>query len=120
MRSFEEDLATRNRLVADLVALLSAGKFEEVLRRAPGSRVNAEQLRAAVCEYGRALVPLSTESYELIDYVAVLGSSPPQWSVVVPLFTQEEGRSDLSLELSVFEQANGSHSVEIDDDIHVR
>jgi hypothetical protein len=118
MRSFEEDLAARNGLVADLVALLSAGNFEDALRRAPGSRVNAEQLRKVVYDYGRALVPLPLEGYELIDYVLVLGSNPLQWSVVVPLFTQEEGRSDLSLELSLSEQANGGHSVEIDD-IHV-
>jgi hypothetical protein len=118
MHSFEDDLSARNKLAASLVALVSSGKFDDVLRRAPDSRVTAEQLRKAVDEYGRTLIPLPAESYELIDYVEVLGSNPLQWSVVVPLFTQEEGRSDLSLELSVFEQANGSYSVEIDD-IHV-
>lgn len=118
MRSFEDDLAARNRLVAGLVALMSAGDFDEVLRRAPDSRVNAAQLRKAVNDYGRILVPLPAEGYELIDYVEVLGSSPLQWSVVVPLFTQEEGRSDLSLEMSIFGQANGGYNVEVDD-IHV-
>jgi len=118
MNHFEEDLAVRNRLVADLVSLLAAGKFEEVIRKAPGSRVSAEQLRNAVFEYGRTLVPLPAGSYELIDYIAVLGSSPLEWSVVAPLFTAEEGRSDLSLELSVFEQAAGGYRVEVDN-LHV-
>ena len=118
MRSFEDDLTARNRLVASLVALMSAGNFDDVLRRAPESRVTAEKLRKAVDEYGRTLVPLPAESYELIDYVAVLGSSPLQWSVVVPLFTREEGRSDLSLELSIFQHENGGYNVEVDD-IHV-
>lgn len=118
MHQFDEDLAMRNRLVANLVSLLAAGKFEEVLRNAPGSRVSSEMLRKAVYEYGRTLVPLPTGNHELIDYIAVLGSSPLEWSVVVPLFTEEEGRSDLSLELSVIEQAAGGHRVEINN-LHV-
>jgi hypothetical protein len=118
MHTFEEEVAARNMVVAELVALLAASNFDEALRRTPRSRVNAEQLRGAVNEYGRTLVPLAAESYDLIDYVEVLGSKPIQWSVVVPLFTREEGRSDLSLELSMFEQTAGGYSVEIDD-IHV-
>ena len=118
MHHFEEDLTMRNRLVADLVSVLAAGEFEELLRKAPGSRVGSEELRKAVHEYGGTLVPLPIESYELIDYIAVMGSSPMEWSVVAPLFTKEEGRSDLSLELSVFEQATGGYRAEIDN-LHV-
>lgn len=119
MRSFDVDLAARNKLVADLVQQLSTGNFEEALRNAPRSRVNAEQLRNAVLEYGRTLIPIPADSYELIDYIAYLGSNPIQWSVVVPLFTKEEGRSDLSLELSLIEQATGGYQIQIDN-IHVR
>ena len=118
MPHFDEDLAMRNRLIADLVSLLAGGKFEAVLRNAPGSRVSAEELRLAVREYGRTLVPLPIESYGLIDYIAVLGSAPLEWSAVVPLFTKEEGRSDLSLELSIFEQESGGHRVEVNN-LHV-
>jgi len=118
MKTFESDLHARNALVAELVALLAAGDFEEALRRAPHSRVNAEQLRQAVCEYGRTLTPLPADSHVLIDYVAVHDSAPQGWSAVVPLFTQEEGRSDLSLELSMSGLASGGHHIEIND-IHV-
>jgi len=118
MRCYENDLAARNGLVAGLVALLSAGDVDEVLRRAPNSRVSAQQLREAICQYGKTLVPLPPESHELIDYVVVAGTIPPKWSVAVPLFTQEEGRSDLSLELVLSARASGGHCVEIDD-IHV-
>jgi hypothetical protein len=119
MPSFDDRLAVRNKLVAQLVQQLSVGDFEGALRSAPRSRVNAEQIRNAVQQYGRTLVPLPAESYELIDHVVVLGSSPLAWSVVVPLFTKEEGRSDLSLELSLVEQAADGHHIEIDD-IRVR
>lgn len=118
MNQFEEDLSERNRLVAVIVSLLAAGKFEDVLRNAPGSRVSSEELRTAVLEYGKTLVPLPVGSYELIDYIAVLGSSPLEWSVMTPLFTAEEGRSDLSLELSMFEQAAGGYRAEVDN-LHV-
>ncbi|HPT57777.1 MAG TPA: hypothetical protein PLK42_13930 [Casimicrobium sp.] len=118
MHSLEQEDTPRNLIVGELVALFAAGKFEDALRRAPRSRVTAEQLRGAVNAYGRSLVALPAEGYELIDCVEVRGSNPTEWSVVVPLFTREEGRSDLSLELSMFEGAAGSYSVEIDD-IHV-
>jgi len=118
MHSLEQEVSARNLIVGEFVALLAAGNFEDALRRPPSSRVTPEQLRCAVNAYGRSLIALPAEGYELIDYVEVLGSNPTEWSVVVSLFTQEEGRSDLSLELSMFEGAAGGHRVEIDG-IHV-
>lgn len=111
-------LAARNSVVERLVAKLASGDYEEVIRLAPGSRVSAEQLAAAVVDYGRRLQPLPSHALALIDYVAVRQSSSPAWSVVVPLFTLEEGRSDLSLELSMAEVEAGTYEVQIDD-IHV-
>jgi hypothetical protein len=114
MNSYDSDLAKRNRLVCDLVSLLSQGRFDEVIRLAPGSRVSAVQLQEEVSQYGRHLVPLPLGAYKLIDYVGVVGTSPLEWSVVVPLFTEEEGRSDLSLELSVVEGPDGNHTLYVD------
>lgn len=109
----DEDLNNRNRLVGELVTSLADGKFSEAVASSRGSLVTAQELREAVCDYGRQLVPLPPEGYELIDYIAVLGSRPLEWSVVVPLFTREEGRSDLSLELSVIECPSDGHTIQI-------
>ena len=48
---------------------------------------------------------------------ATQGVKPPRWSVRMDLWTAEEGRSDLSLELTIIESGRG-YTVELDD-IHV-
>jgi hypothetical protein len=85
---------------------------------APRSRVSPAQMRAAVEQYGRSLVPMPSGAGALIDYVAVRSSNPCTWSVVCPLFTAEEGRSDLSLELHLTQSSGASYTIEIDD-LHV-
>ena len=112
------DLITRNRLVGELIDLLAEGDYGALLRRAPRSRLDAEQLAAAVDDYGRQIVPLPPNGYRLIDCVPVSGSKRATWSVVVPLFTREEGRSDLTMELTVAQGEDGSFTAQIDN-LHV-
>jgi hypothetical protein len=52
-----------------------------------------------------------------MDVVEVRGAKLPQFSICMPLWTQEEGRSDLTLELTV-KVLNKIMEVELDD-IHV-
>lgn len=113
-----ENLAARNAVIGQLVVRLAAGEYEEVVRLAPRSRISAQEMEAAVRQYGQHLVSLPAQAYELIDYVAVRNTTPSEWSVVVPLFTEEEGRSDLSLELSMVEVKPCNFEVQVDD-IHV-
>ena len=108
------DLLARNRIVGEIVACLAMADYEAVVALAPKSRVMPAQIKAAVEQYGRKLVPLPPEAYELIDYVAVRQSEALSWSVVVPLFTQEEGRSDLSLELQLTKLATAGYEVSVD------
>ena len=107
------DLLARNRIVGEIVVCLAMAEYEAVVALAPGSPVSPAQIKAAIEEYGRKLVPLPPEAYELIDYVAIRQSEPLSWSVVVPLFTQEEGRSDLSLELQLMKLATAGYEVSV-------
>lgn len=50
--------------------------------------------------------------------LAIDGSEPQAYSVVAPLWTQEEGRSDLSLELTLVDRFSGAYDVEVDS-LHV-
>lgn len=118
MPSCSFNLDARNSVIGQLVAQLAAGHYEELIRCAPQSRISAQEMEAAVKEYGRRLLPLPLSAYKLIDYVAVHNATPAKWSVVVPLFTEEEGRSDLSLELSMVEVTHDKYEVQVDD-IHV-
>jgi len=80
-----------------------------------GSRITAEEVEAAVRTYGRTIATLPEEGLRLIDSVEIQNRECPAWSVVVPLFTREEGLSDLSLELTLTETHAGVVSIELDD-----
>ena len=119
MWNFEDDLAARNQLVANIATLLAAGQYGELERLSEGNRLSRSEMETAITSYGRRLLPLPHNVLEEIDYVAFVGAKPARWSVAVPLFTKEEGRSDLSLELTLIEQGEYRYAVEIDN-IHVR
>jgi hypothetical protein len=105
--------ASSTAAISRIVDRLVARDFEAAVVCAPGSRVSAQQLRTVVEQYGRTLVALPNA--ELVDLVPIQGAKSPRWSVIVPLFTLEEGRSDLSLELTICEARSGTWEVQIDD-----
>ena len=97
---------------------LAQGDYEGLCRLARASRLRPADVERAVLEYGRRLVPLPLTAFQAIDVVPVSGSNPQRWSVVVPLWSKEEGRSDLSLELTLEDADTPTYSVEVDD-LHV-
>jgi hypothetical protein len=70
------------------------------------SRLTKEDVRSVVNEYGRKLVLPPSDAYRELDAVRVSSTDIPRWSVRMPLWTKEEGRSDLTLELTVTMGAN--------------
>lgn len=81
-----------------LVCDLSRGAYAEVEADGRAGRLSAEILRRAVEEYGRQLVPIPEAGWALVDVYErtdVVGMV----SMDVPLWTVEEGRSDLTLSL---------------------
>ena len=96
---------------------LARGEYDAVVAESSASRLTADELRAVVREYGRTLVIPPETAYRDLDAVAVRGATPPTWSVRAPLWTKEEGRSDLTLELTVILNENRP-SFELDD-LHV-
>jgi hypothetical protein len=82
------------------------------------TRIAARDVGRVVREYGRSLAPLPIAAFQSVDVVPISGSDPQRWSVVVPLWSQEEGRSDLSLELTVEHSLAGTYPIEVDD-LHV-
>lgn len=93
------------------------GRYHELELLTGGERLPAVEMAEAVTEYGRELVmpPLASQQY--LDVVEIDGSHPPSWSVVCPLWTREEGRSDLSIELTLTRHGCGFRIVL--DGIHV-
>lgn len=100
-----------------VVAQLVAGDYEGLEQRTGGVRLSAEQMRDAVSQYGRRLRMPPDDVFKNLSIVDIRAPGPKAWSVVCDLWTEEEGRSDLSLELTLIEGDRGIR-VELDD-IHV-
>jgi len=81
-------------------------------------QLNSQDLSEAVEEYGNKIISLPKEGYEKIDVIEVTDSNPMEWSVYVPIFTTEEGMSDLTLELSLKDSTSTLYNIEVDN-LHV-
>lgn len=104
-------------VIARLVGLLVAGDYQEVVRLTGGVRLDAESIRKAITQYGRALVLPPESVYEQMDVIEIGNAVPQKWSINMPLWTAEEGRSDLTLSITVI-RMDETYSMELDD-IHV-
>ena len=105
-------------MVRHVVDLLAARDYPALERLSRGVRLSAAELAEAVREYGVTLLPLPRDSNAAVDFVRIRDAVPDEWSVVVRLYSREEGPSDLSLELTLRSDGHGGFSVELDD-LHV-
>lgn len=85
-----------------------------------GVRLSAAEIQTAVEEYGLQPVEPPPEAYRelgepagLLNAVRVSVAEDETWSVRMPLWTREEGRSDLTVELTVVFRHDGV-TVELD------
>lgn len=111
---------TREMLAAatkGLVDQLVLRKYDELVRGCFRSRLTAGDIQRAIEEYGCTISCPPESAYDAMDVVRILHSSPPAWSVWMPLWTEEEGRSDLTLGLTISWDASGP-MVELDE-LHV-
>ncbi len=105
-------MAQVRRLIDDL----AAGRYAEIAADGRAGRLTEEELRTAVEQHGRTLVPLPAGGEMLVD-IYEQTSQPDAVSLDVPLWTQEEGRSDLTLSVTAIKQGE-TYTVEVDD-LHV-
>jgi hypothetical protein len=106
-----------SRTALEIVNHLVRGEYDLTLSRVEASRLTAEDLREAIDDYGRKLITPPAGAYEDLDAVEIRNANAPIWSIRVPLWSEEEGRSDLTLELLIALRANGP-TVTLDD-LHV-
>lgn len=104
--------------IVQLITWLVAQDYEAIERTTNGVRLSATALRNAVSEYGRRLIMPPDSALDHLDDIEVVGSNPKEWSVRVDLWSVEEGRSDLSLECTLVDQAGDLLRVEVDN-LHV-
>jgi hypothetical protein len=104
-------------IVKELVRCLVAGNVDAVEQMTNGVRLPSDEIEAAIKDYGGTLVVPPGTAFDQLDAIEVQGSDPRRWSVRFDLWTEEEGASDLSLELTV-EEGSPRPRVELDN-LHV-
>lgn len=101
-----------------VITHLVAGDYRGLESLTRGHRLSAEEMKTAVEDYGSRLVPPPDHAFESdLDAIPIMDAVPPAWSVIMTLWTEEEGRSDLSIVLTVM-QREDDFDITIDD-IHV-
>jgi hypothetical protein len=101
-----------------IMQLLVNKNYVALERMSSANRLSALDMEQAVSAYGRTLVMPPVGKF-CPDIVPITGNEACRWSVVLPLFSNEEGPSDLSLGVQVRLLDNKSYELEIED-LHVR
>ena len=91
------------RAIANAFAKQDYGLINGVLGVEPVPSELADQIQNSIYEYGATLVELPDQTWES----SVCMWYRTHWDVLVDLWTQEEGRSDLVLSVSVTEMPSG-------------
>jgi hypothetical protein len=93
-------------IVIDLLVLLADGDYESIMERCGYSLLDDDDLRTAVAEYGRKVVAPPAD-YAFLRACELRARAIPTWHVEADLWTEEDGRSDLTLEMTIEFEASG-------------
>lgn len=99
--------------VRAVVDLLVAGDYVAIERSDEGGLVSAEEIGTAVAEYGRTLATPEEGWFDAVALTRAVDSSRPRFHADVPLWTVEDGRSDLTLELQITELVSGGYATTV-------
>lgn len=106
-----------SRTIQRVVDHLVRRDYAAVEALTAGQRLSAADIAQVIAEYGRQLVPPPVDS-DPRSVVELEGFDPARWSVYVDLWTSEEGRSDLTLELTIVDSNRDVYDIQIDN-LHV-
>lgn len=96
------------------VGLLVEPSHDTLERMTQGKHLTAAMMTAALQAYGRTFVRPPAEAYTDIDAHQCLRDGKRVLAVDFPLWTVEEGRSDLGVRLTLVEVIPGVYGVELD------
>jgi hypothetical protein len=107
-----------NLIVRQILGSLAAGDYESIVSLTKGVRMSCDDIASAIRDVRGTLGTPPDDAFRAMDIVEAMGATIPQFSVRMPLWTQEDGRSDLTMELTI-KLRDGIPEVELDD-IHVQ
>lgn len=91
--------------VGTVVDLLARGEYETVERMTQGNRMSAKDIAEAIAAYGRTLTSPDLSTWWPLVTITPVTREPGKYHVAAPLWTKEEGPSDLTVELWLTEFA---------------
>lgn len=97
-----------------VVDLLVRGDYSTIERVSRGRRLTGAELEAAVADYGRMVVAPGDGWWQSVEVTPVESADERAFHVAAPLWTREEGRSDLTLELRLTELAPEAYEIEVE------
>lgn len=100
--------------VRTLVSRIVQGRYPEAIEFCSVSRASASDLERVVNEYPYTFILPPPAAYDELDILRIDDLERARWSVRVPMWTREEGRSDLELQLTVVIE-DGRVGIELDD-----
>ena len=103
-------------IVYQILMLLSRKNYSSIVEITHGIRLSNVDIKYGIEKYGRTLIEPPVNFAEHINAVLIPGSTP-SWSIQTPVWTREEGLSDLTVELTARYDDCGL-AIELDD-IHV-
>jgi hypothetical protein len=89
------------KAVREIVNLIATHNYNSVLSKCSISRLSEKDLEIVLFEYGQTYVSYPQNGDDFLSVVEIVNSLQPSWSVASSLWTKEEGRSDLTLELTI-------------------
>ncbi|HEX8717846.1 MAG TPA: hypothetical protein VF722_12810 [Gemmatimonadaceae bacterium] len=98
--------------------LLAQKDYRALENLTQGVGMSANDMDHVIREYGRHVILPPEEAYSRLTAIEILVPPPGRWSVDMPLWTEEEGESDLTVELRITLQRDNWVKVMLDD-IHV-
>ena len=101
--------------IEKMVHNIANGNFSEIETSVAMGETSIDDLQRVLREYGCSIAPLPDNALSLAETYNI--ESENRLDVYLPLWTKEEGRSDLTLFLSCFLK-NGKPYIEIND-LHV-
>jgi hypothetical protein len=102
-------------LASLLVEMLVARDYDGAERLTGSRRLAAGDMRRVIEQYGRTLVALPNDAWSQASVLPISTSSDGEaWSVTLPVWTAEEGRSDLQIETRLDAFPDGRQTIQLD------
>jgi hypothetical protein len=98
-------------IISEVIYNISANDYDAIETNGQNGRVDINDLKRVITEYGCTIIPLPDKAFSKAEVYSI---NEYRLDVYIPLWTKEEGRSDLTLSLSC-STINGVPKVEIND-----